>query len=193
MSFTIRALRHWHKVPRAVVDAPSLQTPRIRAGRGSVHPRDLQVSLFTAGSCARWLLRVPSNWNDSMVLWQPLLHWPVIACGCCGALLWSQSAAWLPTLLKRLCSFSEFTLMSFFFSRFSRNDGKWKPIPGWIQSCCCRLWIYLVGNWWVQFLQRSTKVLSSAARQDALEPFLQLAHVRCWFPVGGQVVFCTVC
>lgn len=31
------------------------------------------------------------------------------------------------------------SLGGFFPLRFSRNDGKWKQIPGWIQSCCCRL------------------------------------------------------
>ena len=27
--FTIRAMRHWHRLPRLVVDAPSLETPEV--------------------------------------------------------------------------------------------------------------------------------------------------------------------
>jgi len=28
--FTIRAMRHWHRLPREVVDAPSLETAKVR-------------------------------------------------------------------------------------------------------------------------------------------------------------------
>ena len=28
--FTLRALRHWHRLPREVVDAPSLETAKVR-------------------------------------------------------------------------------------------------------------------------------------------------------------------
>jgi len=30
--FTTRVVRHWHRLPREVVDAPSLQTPKVRMG-----------------------------------------------------------------------------------------------------------------------------------------------------------------
>jgi len=28
--FTLRAVRHWHRLPREVVDAPSLETAKVR-------------------------------------------------------------------------------------------------------------------------------------------------------------------
>ena len=28
--FTVRVVRHWHRLPREVVDAPSLETPKVR-------------------------------------------------------------------------------------------------------------------------------------------------------------------
>ena len=28
--FTVRVMRYWHRVPREVVNAPSLETPKIR-------------------------------------------------------------------------------------------------------------------------------------------------------------------
>jgi len=31
--FTIRMVRHWHKLPRDVVDAPSLETLKVRLYR----------------------------------------------------------------------------------------------------------------------------------------------------------------
>jgi len=35
--FTVRVVRHWHRLPREVVDAPSLETLR-SDWRGSEHP-----------------------------------------------------------------------------------------------------------------------------------------------------------
>ena len=29
-SFTVRVVRHWHRLPREVVGAPSLETPKVR-------------------------------------------------------------------------------------------------------------------------------------------------------------------
>jgi len=31
--FTVRVVRHWHRLPRDVVDAPSLETLRVRVDR----------------------------------------------------------------------------------------------------------------------------------------------------------------
>ena len=39
------------------------------AGQGSEQQMELWMSLFTAGSCTRWPLKVPSNSKDSMILW----------------------------------------------------------------------------------------------------------------------------
>jgi len=30
MFFTVRAVRHWHRLPREAVGAPSLETPKVR-------------------------------------------------------------------------------------------------------------------------------------------------------------------
>jgi len=35
--FTVRVVRHWHRMPREVVDAPSLEMPQGQAGWGSEH------------------------------------------------------------------------------------------------------------------------------------------------------------
>jgi len=35
--FTMRVVKHWHRLPRDVVDAPSLETFKVR-GRGSEQP-----------------------------------------------------------------------------------------------------------------------------------------------------------
>ena len=32
-SFTVRAVRHWNRLPRDVVDAPSLETFKVRLGQ----------------------------------------------------------------------------------------------------------------------------------------------------------------
>ena len=62
-------MRHCQWLPREVVDAPSLKIFKVR----------LDVALSTWWSCrcpcswqgrwTRWPLRVPSNSNDSMVIW----------------------------------------------------------------------------------------------------------------------------
>ena len=31
--FTLRVVRHWHRLPRLVADAPSLKTPKVRLDR----------------------------------------------------------------------------------------------------------------------------------------------------------------
>lgn len=35
--FTTRVVAHWHKLPREVVDAPSLQTSKVRLNRALSH------------------------------------------------------------------------------------------------------------------------------------------------------------
>ena len=58
---------HWHRLPREVVDIPSLQTPK-SGGQSSEHLIELWASLFIARSWTRWPLKVPSNSNNSMIL-----------------------------------------------------------------------------------------------------------------------------
>jgi len=41
-------LRHWHRLPREEVDAPSLQTPNVRLDRALSNLLYLWVSLFIA-------------------------------------------------------------------------------------------------------------------------------------------------
>jgi len=67
--FSLRVMRHWHRLPREEVDALSLETLKVR----------LDGALSTWLSCRcpcsllegwiRWLLRIPSNSNNSMILW----------------------------------------------------------------------------------------------------------------------------
>ena len=50
--FTMGVVRHWHRLPREVVDAPSLGTFRVRLV-GSLHNLiELKMSLLTAGGLA---------------------------------------------------------------------------------------------------------------------------------------------
>ena len=47
---------------------PVLGDTQGQAGRGPEHLMELWVSLFSAGSWARWVLSVPSNSNNAMIL-----------------------------------------------------------------------------------------------------------------------------
>ena len=51
--FTVRAVRHWHRLPREAVDAPSLQTLNVRLDEGMGNLNHLYVSLFTAEGWSR--------------------------------------------------------------------------------------------------------------------------------------------
>ena len=68
MSFTVRVVRHWHRLPSDVVDVPSMETFKRRLDQALGNliqpwcPRALQ------GSWTRWSLKVPSNNKDSMIL-----------------------------------------------------------------------------------------------------------------------------
>jgi len=48
-SFTVRVVRHWNRLPRDVVGAPSLRDFQGEAGSGPGQPDLAVVSLFTAG------------------------------------------------------------------------------------------------------------------------------------------------
>ena len=67
-SFTVRVLRYWNRLPRDVVNAPSLVAFRVRLDKtlGNLIylscPRSFQVSW------TRWPSEFPSNSKDSMIL-----------------------------------------------------------------------------------------------------------------------------
>jgi len=47
--FTMRVVKHWHRLPREVVDAPSLETFKARLDRALSNLVWLKLSLLTAG------------------------------------------------------------------------------------------------------------------------------------------------
>jgi len=47
--FTMRVVRHWHRLPREVVDAPSLDTFQVRLDGALSNLIQLKMSLLTAG------------------------------------------------------------------------------------------------------------------------------------------------
>ena len=57
----LRVLKHWHRLPREVVDAPSLETFKVRLDGALSNVIELQKSLPMAGGWTRWPSEVPSN------------------------------------------------------------------------------------------------------------------------------------
>lgn len=47
--FTMRVLKHWHRLHREVLDAPSLETFQVSLDRALSNPICLWISLFIAG------------------------------------------------------------------------------------------------------------------------------------------------
>ena len=56
--FTVRVVRHWHRLPREVVGALSLETPEVRLEGALSTWWSCGGSLLTAGGWSRWPLRV---------------------------------------------------------------------------------------------------------------------------------------
>jgi len=48
-TFPVRAVRHWNRLPRGVVDAPSLETVKARLDQALSNLIKLCMSLFVAG------------------------------------------------------------------------------------------------------------------------------------------------
>ena len=48
-NFTVRVTEHWNRLPRDVVDAPSLHTFKVRLNQTLGNVIELCMSLFTAG------------------------------------------------------------------------------------------------------------------------------------------------
>jgi len=61
-------VRHWHRLPREAVTAPSLETFKAGLVGSLSNLMQLKMSLLTAGGWMRWPLKVPSNPNYSMIL-----------------------------------------------------------------------------------------------------------------------------
>jgi len=66
--FTMRVVRHWHRFPREVGDAPSLEAFKARLDRALSNLVWVEMSLLTAGGWARGPLKVPSNSKHSIIL-----------------------------------------------------------------------------------------------------------------------------
>jgi len=47
--FTMRLVKHWHRLPREVIDAPSLETLKVRLDRAPSNLTELNTSLLSAG------------------------------------------------------------------------------------------------------------------------------------------------
>ena len=66
--FTARVMRHWNRLPRDVVDAPSLETFKARLHKALGNLIELWCPCSTQGSWTKWPSDVPSNSKDSMIL-----------------------------------------------------------------------------------------------------------------------------
>jgi len=64
----MRVVKHWPRLLREVVDAPSLETFKARLDGTVSNLIRLKLSLLTAGDWARWSLRVPSNPKHSVLI-----------------------------------------------------------------------------------------------------------------------------
>jgi len=47
--FTVRVVKHWHRFPREVADAPSLETFKVRLDGALSNLLELKMSLLSAG------------------------------------------------------------------------------------------------------------------------------------------------
>ena len=66
--FLVRFMRHWNRLPRETVDAPSLEAFKARLDGAVSNLVKREVSLPIAGGWNYVILKVPSNPNHSMIL-----------------------------------------------------------------------------------------------------------------------------
>ena len=59
--FTVRVVKHWHRLPGEVGDAPSLETSKARLDGAVSTLIWLKMSLPMAGAWTGWALKVPST------------------------------------------------------------------------------------------------------------------------------------
>jgi len=64
----VRVVTHWNRLPREVVDCPSLEAFKARPDGAVSNLVQREVSLPTAGGWNWVILKVPSNPNHSMIL-----------------------------------------------------------------------------------------------------------------------------
>jgi len=62
----MRVVKHRYRLPREVVEAPSLETSKARLDGALSSLVSLQMSLLAAGGLARWPLKVSSNPKHSI-------------------------------------------------------------------------------------------------------------------------------
>ena len=65
--FTMRVVKPWPRLPREVVDAPSLETFQARLDGALSNLTQVKMSLLTAGGWAGWPLKVFPNPKHSMI------------------------------------------------------------------------------------------------------------------------------
>ena len=70
----MRVVRHWIRLPSDVVNAPSLQTLKVRLDQALGNLIHLWCLCSLQGSWIRWSLEVPSNSEDSIILQVVLMN-----------------------------------------------------------------------------------------------------------------------
>lgn len=66
--FTVRVVRTWKRLPR-VVDTPSLEMFKAMLDRALSNLVWCKVSLTVAGGWTGWSVKVPSDSNQSVIMW----------------------------------------------------------------------------------------------------------------------------
>ena len=66
--FTVRVVRHWNRLPKEVVNAPSLAVFKARLGKALGDMASCEVSLPMAGGLELDDIKVLSNPNYSIIL-----------------------------------------------------------------------------------------------------------------------------